>query len=819
MNWQLRGGRHMYALRGGAWLTADFVEAAVGDSTKVLKPTAEESLENVPPERIIHSLLTLDSCSKPQRKDKLAHWVVTRFDGFVGPTDPAKPEVKPVQHDCRDTPLVLLDDAGNGFRDNETVWPLALTGCTPLVIHKVRRPLARGKLWKYLEPHADRTIALLSADDLRGDGGKISRGLSWEQTATDLFLSLSDEPRFLGLQRCPFIVVPLALEGAMLVLCKDGKVKGAHLWYIPNQVEGDLLRMGRGDMSGFGSAFAAAIAAALAQKGLNGSSTPNAIEGVLRDTIPDALRAEHNLLKEAFGECRPGRRPEYPHKEIFRSDDTDDLPLLSDVALPELPAPRTEKDINDFKAWRILDSKRTGALAGYAAEVVRCGVDQTFRHVPIGRFGKLDTLDRNEIESYRSIRNLIREFLDKPKPERPLCLAVFGPPGGGKSFGVTQVARSIDSEGLIDKLSFNISQWSEPAHLGQALHRVSDAALRGKVPLVFFDEFDSQLGIQELGWLKYFLAPMQDGVFSEGLFDYVIGKSIFVFAGGTAHSFAEFRDKAKEVKQKSAKAQDFLSRLRGYVDIFGFDPPANTNLLRRALVLRSKIIDKYPPLSDASGNSRIDPSVLRALLHIDKFAHGARSLEAILEMSNLAHCSQFDPSALPSQHQLDLHVKSAEFMALVQQQQILGAKLEEMAKAIHESYLQTELAKRDGKGQPVFQPGDRPALHHWDDLDNLYKNSNREQAANYPILLAAAGCGFEVGQPDPKFEFTLDDVTKLAQLEHERWMEERRIKQPNHPDRRPWDELTSEEKEKDIKAVKNIPEILGQVNLRVIRLI
>jgi hypothetical protein len=38
MNWQLIGGRHMYARSGGAWLTADFVEAAVGKTARVSQP-------------------------------------------------------------------------------------------------------------------------------------------------------------------------------------------------------------------------------------------------------------------------------------------------------------------------------------------------------------------------------------------------------------------------------------------------------------------------------------------------------------------------------------------------------------------------------------------------------------------------------------------------------------------------------------------------------------------------------------------------------------------------------------------------------------
>jgi hypothetical protein len=82
-------------------------------------------------------------------------------------------------------------------------------------------------------------------------------------------------------------------------------------------------------------------------------------------------------------------------------------------------------------------------------------------------------------------------------------------------------------------------------------------------------------------------------------------------------------------------------------------------------------------------------------------------------------------------------------MALVQHQQILGAKLEEIAMEIHELYLKEELAKTDANGKPLFKIGDRPSLHLWDDLGDLYKKSNRERAANYSTLLAAVGCGFE----------------------------------------------------------------------------
>ncbi len=56
-------------------------------------------------------------------------------------------------------------------------------------------------------------------------------------------------------------------------------------------------------------------------------------------------------------------------------------------------------------------------------------------------------------------------------------------------------------------LEFNLSQFSGPEEIIDALHRVRDVVLSGKIPLVFWDEFDSRLKDQDLGWLRFFLSP------------------------------------------------------------------------------------------------------------------------------------------------------------------------------------------------------------------------------------------------------------------------------------------------------------------------
>ena len=95
-----------------------------------------------------------------------------------------------------------------------------------------------------------------------------------------------------------------------------------------------------------------------------------------------------------------------------------------------------------------------------------------------------------------------------------------------------EVARSLGHDHHIRSESFNLSQFRSPEDLVHAIHVVRDMILKAQVTLVFFDEFDSAFE-GELGWLKYFLAPMQDGVFRDGETLLRIGKCFFVFAGGT----------------------------------------------------------------------------------------------------------------------------------------------------------------------------------------------------------------------------------------------------------------------------------------------
>jgi hypothetical protein len=98
--------------------------------------------------------------------------------------------------------------------------------------------------------------------------------------------------------------------------------------------------------------------------------------------------------------------------------------------------------------------------------------------------------------------------------------------------------------------------------------------------------------------------------------------------------------------------------------------------LRRALLLRSLIAQRAPQMmlpEEDGPRLDIDEGVLRAFLLIGEYIHGARSMEAILEMSSLSGRPRFEPSCLPARQQLAVHVDAVAFLDLVHGQASVSA--------------------------------------------------------------------------------------------------------------------------------------------------
>ena len=200
-------------------------------------------------------------------------------------------------------------------------------------------------------------------------------------------------------------------------------------------------------------------------------------------------------------------------------------------------------------------------------------------------FGKLWSFTRAEHKRLEVVRDRVTSYLALADYKRPLCIAVFGPPGSGKSTGVKAIRKQlVDEKGAsLGWAELNLTQFEQPQDIARAVVCAAEST-GDSVPFIFFDEFDAAMGGAPLGWLAWFLAPMQDGKFMVDGKPYDMAKAVYVFAGGTATTMAEFGARDRDAF-RLAKGPDFISRLHSYIDVRGPNDPTNREL-RRGAALR-----------------------------------------------------------------------------------------------------------------------------------------------------------------------------------------------------------------------------------------
>jgi hypothetical protein len=828
--------------RGGAALLADLLEGVAAQireraAYEIRQPdtprrtgTAGDARLGPEDSRFHHSYASWLPCAyataKGFEKEKPA-WRVGEFLGINRCSSAeASPDWARVVNDSIDASLVVLDDADLGFRSKRALWPVCLTapGSPRWVLVKMSRPIAQGELWEHLSTqHADRLIAVMTVNDLRLSEVQISRELSWERTAQDLAWEVIYNRHLRGLARCAHVVISFNAAGAFLYSRGDGETRG-RLLFDPEVVEGMWEQGYPGQMVGYTSCLVAGIARQL-------MLAPEAPD--VRQGIRTGLAALRCLHREGYGKRGASSAEvnlDFPLRTVV------DALAVTDTPYQETAVPMR----TGSKYWTILGDRHQSNLEEAAREVVVKGPERVLKGVPLGRFGALLTVDRQEIESLRSIRSLVGEYVAQPRPKRPLSIAVFGPPGSGKSFGITQLALAL-RPGEIEPKEFNLSQFASTDELLSALHQVRDIGLGGKVPLVFWDEFDSDYH-GPYGWLRYFLAPMQDGRFQQGDVAHPIGKAIFVFAGGTSETLENFGKSVSMEQARAAKVPDFVSRLKGYINVLGPNPRAGVEdpyyVLRRAILLRSMLVREARQLV-RNGELQIDSGVLRAALLTRIYRHGARSMEAVIAMSQLAGKTRFERSSLPTEAQLDLHVDGQDFLALVHQLELDRETLERLARAAHAVYCEEQAALGWKYGPRTSEATkENSSLVDFDLLPEDEKEQNRSQVRDIPAKLAHAGCYMVPARSgEPPFAFPEDVVEELASMEHTRWMRKkvedgcryspetdkpRKLHNcllpwragdlPLYPDIAPYlgtGELSEKEKEKDRTAVRKIATILA----------
>ena len=866
--WTAEDCTRAYSQRGGAALLGDLLDAVShelnSDGTTEWEVRKSDLPGNAshPGDPVYHHSYALWKLFKYSEHPALdREEPVWRLEEFLG-MDHCTPAIIPAREndgkvqrlDAPEADIVVLDDANLGCRDNEKSWPNALNASEqrPWIVLKTSQPVAQGVLWDHLYQHfRDRLIVVMTVNDLRLSEVQISRELSWERTAQDLAWELVYNARVNSLSQCAHVVVSFDTAGAVLFSrSADGNALNCKLLFEPTVVEGMWAQAYPGKMIG----YTACLTAGITRQLMLSLEAPDIELGVR-----SGLGAMRKLHVEGYG-LRGSPVSEsnlaFPFQTIaaelaqagtqFATAGVRDPVRF--VAQPGQQASSPDGH------WTILQDRYPGSLDQVSEQILLEGAGSALHGVPLGQFGKLLTVDRREIEAFRSIRRLIGEYCRSPRPKRPLSIAVFGAPGAGKSFGIVEVANSLKLDAPVQKLEFNLSQFAAPDEILDALHQVRDVGLAGSIPLAFWDEFDTSLGDQQLGWLRYFLAPMQDGKFQEGQITHPIGRAIFIFAGGTSETMEAFDRGAGDEKFKAVKGPDFVSRLKGYVNILGpnrqsggFDP---YYVIRRALLLRS-ILQRDAPQLFQAGQLQIHTGVLRALLQTKCYKHGVRSMESIIAMSLLSGKRRFERSALPSEAQLDLHVDAQDFLALLQKIDLNGELLECLAESAHKLFcedLQT-------KGYRLGPTNDDKLKTHsslmlYADLPESEKEQNRSNVRDIANKLALAGYVMMPARSDePPFNFPGSDLEQLAELEHDRWM---RLKLESgwryasamdkaaklHNALLPWGKLSAvertrmyapydsavgdgvlpdAEKEKDRTLVRGIPRILSRAGYTVLK--
>jgi hypothetical protein len=633
---------------------------------------------------------------EPEHRDINASW--TMWDGYV-----EKGRSKPSFRICEwmgfepgewdyennkligETDLLLIEDSGIGFRDHEKGWPDALSG-------KIAKPqYIILKLSKYNKPEVQNplvqkirdlglcgaTTVVTAINDLRSCSIRIGPSLSWEKIFDEIVDAVYSPncifaDRETGELLFDRVIVTVGVAGAVIV-SHDNNV----LIFDRSGQEEDFAHKYEGELMGYNTC----LMGALAMKWLDCNPKTDWTKAVW-----DGIALSRFLCVDGYAVLKEKKRAylQFPidginniYNSIQKGEPQTDKITDLGVYCNGRPGRR---DAAEKRKWSILEetvgddcgagyNNRMKAVCDCAKAIVKSGPESALKNVPIETVGGWTSADRQEIEGIRSVNNAFRYYLtDKSKQETPLCIAVFGPPGSGKSFAIKEIAKGlgIDKE---SQITFNLSQFESPEELTAAFHRIRDLQLKGKVPLIFWDEFDSLCKDRPLGWLRYFLAPMQDGEFMENGRTHPIGRGIFVFAGATRHSFSKFCDGANE-DDIAAKKPDFISRLRAYIDIKG--PNGNPNtiednlfIVRRAFLLHN-FLRRHTPNIREGGTYQIEDGVLNAFLRVGEYKHGARSMETLIRMSTVGNKRKYEYSCLPPDQITGMHVNTDEFLSLMQ---------------------------------------------------------------------------------------------------------------------------------------------------------
>ncbi|MCD4734502.1 MAG: AAA family ATPase [Bacteroidales bacterium] len=792
-----------------------------------------------------------------------------------------------------DASILVFDDGGNNFRNDMKAWEDLLyenpgnkvknkKQTIELIILKTASPLGRGKLFQVLTSEFKEKLTIItSVDEIRKEPVLVSKGVSWEQTALDLVYELKFNTSISNLLNCKHLIVNFQSEGVLYLEIKNKDIWKCRLIFDPEFLEGEWVNANKiqGDVIGSMTCFTAAIIYGFMLKEFNNEAMISTALSVTRKyKIIGHGYYVNNPVFPFSGICAEIIEPSSVFASVFvpipnKVNCTEEIP---DDRIPaNLDGCGKKKKVNNFQNqnWTILEGnykpdpqKNLEPLFDTAFRFALFGRKE-LANTPFLKFEKYLTYDRREIEALRNIKNLIDDYIEDKDAEKPLSIAVFGAPGSGKSFAVKQLAKHLK----LPFLEFNLSQFADIHELDGAFHQVRDKVLENKVPIIFWDEFDSQ----SYRWLQYLLAPMQDGKFQEGQITHPIGRCIFIFAGGTSYTFDTFgvedpeypnpadseftRKKEKfdiNLQRRKGfvlkKGPDFKSRLCGYLNVQGPNQlecldengkvrKENGNTvyneddifypIRRALFLRGLSGKKDDETLD------VDYGLLNALIKTTKYTHGSRSLEKILLYLRSKNENKLQRSNLPSFSVLSMLVNYQEFICMLTKNKKYDFQAYKIAPQIHQNWMNIG----DSQGWKLEYHKD------YNYLPAHLKEENIAAARRIPAIIDSEKLHI-VSVKDKDFYVKIDFqdlisdntmLNKLAVKEHEGWVKTKvesgwQFNEIRNDDRKlhdciiGWNEtkiknngdkiiLSDKDKDKDKDAIRNYPEVLKAAGFVIVK--
>lgn len=570
-----------------------------------------------------------------------------------------------------------------------------------------------------------KTLAIVYGDHLRsGCNLAIARRISIERTAQDFLQELHTNPLLSELGKFGHLIVRFGL----LAVVHSYRIKNRRfhrLFFDPKNIyKPEYSTKLNGGVTGTQTLLLASIIRELLKLKNEEQKNPYDVTekigigiklGIIGcrerydkgygETRKEALEFLDPIIGQAFHRKKDSEKGE--EKELSEVDIADErIPLAHPTwsilaQSAEYNLVKVAENIVYYGVHSALNSKNTVSDDLASSDNIQKNLDKRIWS-PIGLFGankkQMIVLERYELESYRSVQLLMEEVMH-PRNKSILSIAVFGPPGSGKSFVSERIADSAceasrltpvlkkinlasisESNHLIEKLDKAFSEYFQQYELAKS-ESEGNKKIKDLQLIIFFDEFDCSNNDKILGWLKTFLPMMQDGEFTTSInthksnYSTYHNQPILIFAGGTSHTYSNFSrqdssgDPEDQLRFAQAKGPDFVSRLRGHIDILG---PSKTSehdegyVIRRAILLRTAFLNHVRRIDEKESLIEyIYRPFLRAMLTVSRYKHGARSMEAIIAMCAQLPGGKISSASMPTHAQLNMHVDANEFLKIV----------------------------------------------------------------------------------------------------------------------------------------------------------